>query len=180
MSRSEVLAKLEAAWAGLQARTPDLPDATIVFGSRGPVTVPGVFEAYVPADYERFGFRIMLGALGHEAAHMVAEVRHAFDTSRQGRYHNAVFTEIVVELGFKIHVNPARILVLPRGVAHLDQVPTLHCRPQRVALAKGGKPRASCLCNPSRSFIMSPMQLSLGEISCSICHAPFERREDGS
>lgn len=191
MSNSEILAVLEEAWAALQKANPGLPDTNITFGTHGSATIPGVFDAYVPAEYEQWGGPVMLGALGHEAAHILAEVSGGHDTSRQGRYHNQVFTDLVHRLGFyqgpigvivANHVEQPHLLsalnrlpaMLHRG-GSLLQVPSLRCRPQRIALARKIQ-RATCLCEPSRSFVVSQVALARGEIICSICHAPFEHR----
>jgi len=47
------------------------------------------------------GARQVLQTMLHEAAHVMAKVRDIQDTSRQGRWHNAKFKDLAVELGLE-------------------------------------------------------------------------------
>lgn len=111
------MAALEAAWAAIRTRHPEVPAAVIVVGSGSPakgsqsmkwghfatgrwqsgddqlpeVLVSGEGLARTPAE--------VFTTLLHEATHGLADVRGIRDTSRQGRWHNKQFATLAAELG---------------------------------------------------------------------------------
>jgi hypothetical protein len=112
-----LLAALEAAWAAIRHRHPEVPDAVLIVGSGSPakgsqslkwghfatlrwqsgdtqlpeVLVSGEGLQRTPAE--------VFTTLLHEATHGLADTRHIQDTSRQGRWHNKKFATLAAELG---------------------------------------------------------------------------------
>lgn len=117
VAASDLLAACEAGWAAIQARHAEVPDTVIVLGtgvergrlvklghwwggqwrvggeSRGEVLLAG--EAlHLPPEAV---FEVLL----HEAAHGLASARAIRDTSRGGRYHNALYKAVAAEVGLR-------------------------------------------------------------------------------
>jgi hypothetical protein len=115
---SALVAACEAGWNALQAQHPGIPDAVIVLGTgveggrlvklghwwggqwvvgegtRGEVLLAG--EAlHLPPE-------AVFEVLAHEAAHGLNAARGIKDTSRGGRYHNALFKETAESLGLVV------------------------------------------------------------------------------
>jgi hypothetical protein len=112
-----LLGALEAAWAAIRTRHPDVPAAVLVVGSGSPSTasqsmkwghfatlrwqagdtqlpevlVSGEGLSRTPAE--------VFTTLLHEATHGLADARGVKDTSRQGRWHNKQFAKLAAELG---------------------------------------------------------------------------------
>src|ERR671921_1147148 len=112
-----LLTALEAAWAAIRARHPEVPAAVVIVGSGSPakgsqslkwghfatlrwqsgdtqlpeVLVSGEGLQRTPAE--------VFTTLLHEATHGLADTRHIQDTSRQGRWHNKKFATLAAELG---------------------------------------------------------------------------------
>lgn len=133
---SETVAALEAAWAEISRRHPDVQqDVVFIIGTGakkggltlGSVTVNRSWQEHRPqtsrAKSERDAFRQvfiaaetlaqhpgkLLETMLHEAAHTVAMTRGIKDTSRQNRYHNGRFRTICEELGLEwAHEEQAR------------------------------------------------------------------------
>lgn len=114
---SQTLTVLEAVWAAIGKRHPELPEVAFTIG--GSESNRGHFHAETWADsmdqatYSRHevflngerlkdGPRAVLGTLLHEAAHALAYVRKVKDTSRGGRYHNAQFKALATEVGLEV------------------------------------------------------------------------------
>lgn len=127
-----MVAALEAGWAAIRARNPELPSVVIVLGAgsgdRGGLRL-GHFavmrwsatdsddhrqdedghrlaEVFVGGEGLARGPVDVLGTLLHEAAHALAHVRGVQDTSRQGRWHNARFKAIATEVGIAVAKDP--------------------------------------------------------------------------
>lgn len=115
---SALVAACEQAWASIQDRHPEVPNAVIILGTgvergrlvklghwwagrwiadgqpRGEVLLAG--EAlHLPAEAV---FEVLL----HEAAHGLNAARHIKDTSRGGRYHNRRFQQTAEALGLTV------------------------------------------------------------------------------
>src|SRR4051794_30302204 len=112
-----LLTALEAAWAAIRAKHPEVPAAVVIVGSGSPakgsqslkwghfatlrwqsgeqklpeVLVSGEGLARPAAD--------VFTTLLHEATHGLADARGIKDTSRQGRWHNRRFADLADELG---------------------------------------------------------------------------------
>ena len=132
---SPLVAALEAAWASIQHRHPEIPDVVIVMAA-GSVGVPrgalklghfaamrwthttatgqnaeageqvGLPEVFVGGEGLALGAVDVLGTLLHEATHALAHVRKVQDTSRQGRYHNRRFRDLAEEMGLFVAEAP--------------------------------------------------------------------------
>ena len=127
-----MVAALEAAWAAIRARHPELPAVVIVLGagsgdrggalrlghfaamrwsptdptSDGTGAGAGLAEVFIGGEGLARGPVDVLGTLLHEAAHALAHVRGVQDTSRQGRWHNVRFKAIAEELGIAVEKDP--------------------------------------------------------------------------
>ena len=135
-----MVAALEAAWAAIRARHPEVPAVVLLLGA-GSIGSPagslrlGHFaamrwhgpdgsqavrerlpEVFVGGEGLKRGPVDVLGTLLHEAAHALAHVRGIKDTSRQGRWHNARFKALAEELGIEVTKDP-RIGWSPTTVA---------------------------------------------------------------
>lgn len=117
-----IIAALEAAWAALRAKHPDIPQVVMITGTAkqlggerwghfGPDfwAVPAeeikkgrASELFIAGELIALGGRQVLKTLIHEAAHGVAYVRGIKDTSGDGnRYHNKRFVALAEELGMQ-------------------------------------------------------------------------------
>lgn len=126
---SDTVAALEAAWADIAKRHPELNERPMVVrigsgraGRRGSLVLGSVTvnpdwqanrktSSKAKSDPDRYHELFLAGetlaqhpvklmeTLIHEAAHIVAMVRGVKDTSRQGRYHNKRFRAICEEMG---------------------------------------------------------------------------------
>lgn len=111
---------LEATWAAIVKRHPDVPAAVVIVASgtegrkpsearwghfaalrwvRGDAQLP---EVLVAGEGLARGAESVLRTLLHEAAHGLAHVRKIKDTSRQGRYHNRCYQVLAEELGLDV------------------------------------------------------------------------------
>lgn len=134
---SRIITVLEAVWAEIQERHPDVPDVVLITGSgiegqrrtrqrwghfgpdhwrtaqtEGGGRLSEMFLAgeALMGDGTISGGRRALKTLLHEACHGIAHVRRIQDTSRQGRYHNKEFLKLAVELGLTPPAGPDKIL----------------------------------------------------------------------
>jgi hypothetical protein len=111
---------LEATWAAIVKRHPDVPAAVVIVASgtegrkssearwghfaalrwvRGAAQLP---EVLVAGEGLTRGAESVLATLLHEAAHGLAHVRKLKETSRQGRYHNRRYQVLAEELGLDV------------------------------------------------------------------------------
>lgn len=120
---SDLVVACEAAWRSIQERHPELPPVVMLLGTgvergrlvklghwwegrwladgnlRGEVLLAGEALHLKPEDV----FEVLL----HEAAHGINAARHIKDTSRGGRYHNARFKAMAIEVGLTVEqMNP--------------------------------------------------------------------------
>ncbi|HSH60404.1 MAG TPA: DUF6166 domain-containing protein [Acidimicrobiales bacterium] len=112
---SQVVRACEEAWAAIQERHPEVPDAVVVLGTgveRGRLVKLGHWwGGQWLADGKARGELLLAGealhlppeqvfeVLLHEAAHGLNATRGVRDTSRGGRYHNARFQAAAEEVG---------------------------------------------------------------------------------
>jgi hypothetical protein len=126
---SQLLAALEACWAAIGQRHPELPAAVVVVGAgsdrRKGLWKWGHFaamrwrprqasagagdalpEVLVAGEgLERPALEVVETLL-HEAAHAIANRRRIADTSRGGRYHNRRYRTVAEELGLDVAEQP--------------------------------------------------------------------------
>lgn len=123
---STTVAAIEAAWAAIVARHPEVPADVVIITGVGRVNGGIVRGHYRPSTWvhgsgrkhevflsgERLsdGGRGVMTTLVHEAVHALAEVRGIKETSRQNRYHNGRFAELARELGLTAPVAPDTLL----------------------------------------------------------------------
>jgi hypothetical protein len=130
---SQLVAAIEAVWAEIRRRHPDVPAVIVTVGAgsigapRGtlrlghyaaarwhPAARAGGASAPSAAVAELFvgGEGLarepvdVLGTLLHEAAHGLAATREIKDTSRAGAYHNRRYKQLAEELGLTIERHP--------------------------------------------------------------------------
>jgi hypothetical protein len=115
-----LVSALEATWASIVRRHPEVPKAVLVVASgtdgrkateprwghfaalrrvQGDAQLP---EVLVAGEGLIRGAEPVLATLLHEAAHGLAHVRRISDTSRQGRYHNRRYKALAEELGLDV------------------------------------------------------------------------------
>jgi len=198
---------LEQAWADIRTRHADMPPAFVVLGA-GSIGAPagglrlGHFAAMRWADGTADGQRLaevfvggeglvrgpadVLGTLLHEAAHAVAHVRGIKDTSRQGRWHNALFKALAEELGIEV-TKDRRIgwspTALPQATRE-DYADTIAVLGRALRLfrsvempgTKIGKPSnpPACVCSCGRRIRVAVSVLTAGPITCGLCGTDFE------
>lgn len=112
-----VVDALEAAWAAIRARHPEVPQAVIIIASGSPAKAnqPLKFGHFATGRWHQAGANhpeVLVSGEGlkrtapevfttllHEAVHGLADARDIQDTSRQGRWHNKHFAKLAAELG---------------------------------------------------------------------------------
>jgi hypothetical protein len=116
-----LVAALEAAWAAIRHRHPDVPPVVLTIASGTVGERPGrtrlghfagarwehveqgdLAELFVAGEGLAEGPLEVLDTLLHEAAHGIAHTRGIQDTSRQGRYHNTSYKKIAQEVGLVV------------------------------------------------------------------------------
>jgi hypothetical protein len=136
-----MVAALEAAWAAIRARHPQVPAAVVVLASGtagggaprlghfgalrwqhagADTAAGGLSEVMVSGEGLARGPVDVLGTLLHEAAHALADARGVQDTSRQGRWHNRRYAELAGELGLEVAQAPGigwSTTTVPAGTA---------------------------------------------------------------
>jgi hypothetical protein len=198
-----LVAALEAMWAAIVKRHPDVPAAVVVVASgtdgrksgegrwghfaalrwvRGDAQLP---EVLVAGEGLARGEEPVLATLLHEAAHGLADARQIHDTSRQGRYHNRHYQRLAEELGLEVTVagsfgwasttlSDATRSEYRRELARLAAALTLFRRAERTG---AGKARSSnllaCVCGCPRKIRVAAATLEIGPIVCGICDEHF-------
>jgi hypothetical protein len=118
---SPIIAAIEATWAAIAARHPELPGRVAIVVSSGTAASPKfvklghfaegrwsttdgteVHEVFIAGELLARGADAVLATMLHEAAHTLAHTRGIADTSRGGRYHNQRFSRLAVELGLDV------------------------------------------------------------------------------
>jgi hypothetical protein len=119
VAASRLVAACEAAWAGIAARHPELPEVVMVLGSgveRGRLVKLGHWwssqwqiegggvrgEVLLAGEALHLGADQVFEVLLHEAAHGLNATRGIKDTSRGGRYHNARFKTTAQTVGLTV------------------------------------------------------------------------------
>lgn len=118
LETSVLVVRLERCWRAIQARHRDLPGAIIIVASgqeRGRLVKHGhwsparwvveegrVPEVLIAGETLNRDPVAVFGTLLHEAAHGLAFARKVADTSREGRYHNALYKKIAEEVGLTV------------------------------------------------------------------------------
>lgn len=115
-----LVAALEASWAAIRARHPEVPAVVVVVGAGSGGAAAGgmklghfaamrwrhgeqdVPEVFIGGEGLARGPLDVLGTLLHEAAHALAHAREVKDTSRQGRYHNRKYAALAKEVGLDV------------------------------------------------------------------------------
>ena len=130
---SRIITALEAAWAAIRARHPEVPGVVIITGAgnrqRG---VPEGYrlrghhwparwvtttieerdgELFIAGELLAAGGRAVIEVMLHEAAHALAAARGIKDTSAEGnRYHNKRFVALAAELGLRGPDRPENVI----------------------------------------------------------------------
>lgn len=201
-----VISALETAWDAIRVQHPEVPAVVIIIGSgtsgrhakwghyaamrwqhgtnRLPeVLVSGEGLKRTPAE--------VLTTLLHEAAHALADVREVKDTSRQGRWHNHKFAALADELGLDTSKDPrigyspctpreTTTAVYKTALRKLSAALSAYRHPE---LTTGGTTRKSnnalaCTCQCPRRIRVARAVLEEGDITCTLCDAPFQPDED--
>jgi hypothetical protein len=121
-SASDLVAACEEAWAAIQRRHPEVPDAVIVLGTgveRGRLVKLGHWwggrwiadgnvrgEVLLAGEALHLAPEAVFEVLLHEAAHGMNAARGVQDSSRGGRYHNARFKATAEDLGLIVKNGP--------------------------------------------------------------------------
>ena len=203
-----VLKALERAWAEIHWRHPDVPHVVAEMASAsdgrqvrcghlvsGRWLRPdgGLTELLVDSECLGLEPRGVLGALLHEAAHGVASVRGIRDVSESGRYHNARYRALALELGLDCARSSSS------GWSFTEVPDSLAARyrgtVRRLAIALGSLSRTQALPAPGRpggrpgepassayALLMCPCDrrirmslgvLAQGPILCQVCGDEF-------
>jgi hypothetical protein len=205
---SQTLTVLESTWAAIRRRHKELPAVAFTIG--GSETTRGHFHAETWADSMESGYtrhevflagerlkdgpREVLATLLHEAAHALAYVRKITDTSRGGRYHNAAFKALALELGLEAAQDKAigwSVTSLPDTTADayrvaLDRLATIgvHRRQLTRGEATGRKNNnnGQSLACPTcgRKVRASMASVEAGPIVCWPCYQDTEDLESAT
>ncbi len=121
-SASHLVAACEEAWAAIQFRHPEVPDAVIVLGTgveRGRLVKLGHWwdgrwiadgnvrgEVLLAGEALHLAPEAVFEVLLHEAAHGMNAARGVQDCSRGGRYHNASFRTTAEDIGLVVTKAP--------------------------------------------------------------------------
>lgn len=129
---SRIIIALEAAWAGIRHRNPEVPDVVVITGAgsnqRG---IPEGYrlrghhwparwvtdtieqleaELFIAGELLALGGQAVIEVMLHEAAHALAAVRGIKDTSAEGnRYHNKRFVALAEEFGLQGPGQPDKV-----------------------------------------------------------------------
>ena len=187
----EIVKGLEAAWTAMRRNHAGLPMSRISLVPQGlddgGITTAGS-ELQVGEDRLAQGGLAVFATLGHHAAHALAEARGITDLS-DGRYHNAKFVTLVTELG--LSTDPRRdtrrgygVVTVPaetegryhRVINRLDTL-LVDYRPQAPVTerpARLDQLKATCACQPARTFRIAKGVFDLGGIRCDVCKKRFQ------
>jgi hypothetical protein len=170
----ELVGALDACWAEIRVRHPEVPAAVLITGAGTPGPRGGMRLGHFAASRWRTngeaalgevlvggeglarGARDVLATLLHEAADALADQRRIQHTSRQGRYHNQRFKRLAGKLG------------LDQGVARADSARRVLCHGTGRAGVARHRSGAECfaaegaiLLDSVRPPVWTPMQLTL-------------------
>lgn len=125
----------------------------------------------------------------HEAAHALASVRGAQETSRRGQYHNKRFRALAEELGLRVDYDqrigwspttlpPSTAAAYANEIRALDEAITAVGRHEPTGEWRSRSrtvPLALCAC--PRRIRVAPSVLAAGAIVCAVCEQPFSLPE---
>lgn len=145
-------------------------------------------EVMIAGERLAHGAEAVLGTLLHEAAHGANAAANIKDTSRQGRFHNAAFKSAAEHLGLTVTQNetngwsdteptPETLANYRAALADLRGALELHRQEEAEKPAKEKEPDRNglkCQCDCGRIIRVARAVLEAGEITCSICDAPFQ------
>jgi hypothetical protein len=205
---SPVIQALEYTWIAIRKHHDEIPHAVVVVasGSEGRRKVWGhhatcrwhhdgedLTEIMVSGEGLQRGPEPVLATMLHEGAHALADARSIQDTSRQGRYHNARFKALAIELGITVEKDST----IGWSVTTLGELGATRYAKQLAAIEKsltlyrngsmlptvrgtGGARRSSnyvpavCSCEPQRVIRLAPSSFELAPVLCGLCEEPFE------
>lgn len=203
-----MVAALETAWAAIRKLHPEIPAAVIIIGSgtsgrhpkwghyaamrwqHGTNRLP---EVLVSGEGLKRTAAEVLTTLLHEAAHALADVRGVKDTSRQGRWHNANFAQLADELGLDATKDPrlgyspctlrdATATTYAVALRKLTAALSAYRHPELQIGAgstrKSNNNALACSCQCPRRIRVAKAVLDDGDITCTLCDAPFQPDED--
>jgi hypothetical protein len=206
---SPLVAALEHAWAAIQARHPDVPDAVLVVASGGDakrlhlghfapdrwqVNGAGRHEVLVGGEGLQRGPVDVLATLLHEAAHGLARARCVKDTSRQGRYHNRRYATLATELGLDVahderigwsltSVPDATVSAYTAVVDEIRVALVLWRYLDQLAGTRApSRNLLACTCPCGRKLRAAKATLAEAPILCGACDQPFhpDDADDGN
>lgn len=202
---SGVLAALEATWAHIITRHPEVPTVVIIVAS-GTGGKHAKWGHHAPRRWHSGGTdhtevmisgeglkrpaREVLGTLLHEAVHALAAARQIKDTSRQGRYHNKQFKALAEELGITV-IHDTRIgwsiTTVPdttastyaRQITALEAAMTIWRHDE--AAGSGTTTRSTNLiaaaCPCERSIRIAATVLADAPVTCGACGGDFAPKD---
>jgi len=205
---SPIVAALERAWAGIARHHADVP-ARVAFAlgsgtaGRSGTWLKGHYaagrwrhrdssevahEVFVSGELLGHEARDVMATLLHEAAHAVAHERRIQDTSRGGRYHNARYRALAIELGLTVEQSGAigwsRTSMLDntaaryrRELSALAKALTASREPEIGSLngRTNNNNGLSLTCGCGRRIRCSRSVGEQGPIVCGICRSPFRQ-----
>jgi hypothetical protein len=202
---AELVSALETAWAAIRANHQEVPAVVIIVGS-GTATKHAKYGHFAPVRWQHGEQRLaevlisgeglkrpveeVFTTLLHEAAHALADVRDIKDTSRQGRWHNQKFAELVSELGLdatkdpKIGWSPCTLrketaTTYKSVLTDLKKALIAYRHPEMTGgqAKKNNNNAIACVCSCPRRIRVAKAVLAEGEITCGVCDSTFEPDE---
>ncbi len=201
---SVLVAALEAVWAAIVQRHPEVPSVVIVVaagsgGRRAGELKLGHFaagrwevggrarpEVLVGGEGLRRGPRDVLGTLLHEGAHGLAAARKIQDCSRGGRYHNRRYAALADELGLDVAqdgprgwsattVRESTAIVYAEAVENLASALVLWRRAEGgTGAGERSRNPKACRCGCGRRIRVAERTLEEAPIVCGRCGGEFE------
>jgi hypothetical protein len=202
-THSELTHSLERAWSAIRTINHDVPNAVIVIYAHSAGDRRGHFwynawhstngsqttdidEVHISSTILNEPAESVLQTLLHEAAHGLAKTRNLQDTSRQGRYHNAIYARLAAEVGLTTALEPGAGIITPdiTGETHAKYQPILNdlqaaltlWQDQQTRRGRGtGKSSHLKLTCPEcgRSIRASQKVIDAGPIICQPCKTAF-------
>ncbi len=202
---SGVLAALEATWAHIAVRHPEVPPVVLIIasGTSGKHVKWGHHapqrwhsggtdhtEVMVSGEGLKRPAREVLGTLLHEATHALAAARQIKDTSRQGRYHNKQFKALAEELGITVTCDTRigwSITTVPdttaktyaRQITALERAMTIwrHGEAANGGTATRNTNLIAAVCPCARSIRIAATVLADAPVTCGACGGDFAPKD---